>query len=849
MAIDASKVQWDAAPTLDLSAVQWDQPKQSEIPAARQAPGAMTQLGRSAASLADVTLGGVIPAITQQVAYPFLRVGRSPEEATARTQSLVSGLEKPFGKTFGVTETPEYQQEAGRQVMDFIGQNFQKGAKWISERTGIPASDVENMIGTATVAAPKVAPVVAREAVKAGKQVAENVSLAAKMPFEKQIQARRERMSTEDYARGPQIDAAAEAQRLKLALNPADIEPSVSSRAYSAIAGPRGPEALAEVNRPRVAEIAKNEMGLPPTAQLNGRAAFDQARAQVAAPYEQIKKLPIQQADDAMIKRLEDIRTDLNVIGAKEYAPAISKIVDDAIDKTQTGLTGEALLKNISVLRERARKTYNNKAATTEALDIADTNLKIATELESMIDNSIFNPKLLGEYRDARQKMARTYAYEGATDFNTGMVDVSKLARITSKDNGLSGDIASLGRIAGNFPEVFSTSTASKFYELPRLSRSGLAGGTGALIGSNFGLTGSIVGGLLGGGAGELAGAAAAGRMASPGYQAGLNLRDMRLPVNQLAASMQPIPQNRAVVPYEAPVEVLAPGEGPYQPNFVFGRPEAQVTPSAPNMMRALPAPSSPLNALRAEDVRRAQMSRTLGQQAEQQAAAAEAAARQPARGGVEFVFDSAGNLVPVPTAGVGGAMPSALESAVAKMSGQVIEQPSTTFKTQTISPKTGAQPYTRITKREGESTFGREGQAFAMTAEEKIAWNKAKANLAEAAPEYAKLSDQEIVRRMTDVKISKELLVKARDKARAFEDIAARAANDRARQAALVKREQMLDLAEQLQDALGSRPVSRGGQGPKTRNFQRNMLAPEQEIQNALAERAVKIDLKGMAK
>jgi hypothetical protein len=790
------------------------------IPTPRQTPGAMTQLGRSAASLADVTVGGVIPAVVQQVAYPFLRVGRSPEEATARTQSLVSGLEKPFGKTFGVAGTPEYEQEAGRQILDFIGQNFQKGAKWISERTGIPASDVENIIGTATVAAPKVAPVVAREAVKAGKQVAENVAVAAKMPFEKQIQARRERMSAEDYARGPQIDAAAEAQRLKLALNPADIEPSVSSRAYSAIAGPRGPEALAEVNRPRVNEIAKNEMGLPPTTQLNGRAAFDQARAQVAAPYEQIKKLPIQQADDAMIQRLEGIRTDLDVIGAKEYAPAISKIVDDAIAKTQTGLTGEALLKNISVLRERARKTYNNKAATTEALDIADTNLKIATELESMIDNSIFNPKLLGEYRDARQKMARTYAYEGATDFNTGMVDVSKLARITSKDNGLSGDIASLGRIAGNFPEVFSTGAASKFYELPRLSRSGLAGGTGALIGSNFGLTGSIVGGLLGGGAGELAGAAAARRMASPSYQAGLNLRDMRLPVNQLAASMQPIPQNRAVVPYEAPVEVLGPGEGPYQPNFVFGRPEAQVTPSAPNMMNALPAPGSPINALRAEDVRRAQMSRTLGQQAEQQAAAAEAAARQPARGGAVLEVDPVTGKITIGAEGGRGATPDI----------QIIESTGKSL--------------------QGAADILASGKSPAlMTAEQKIAWEKTKVDLAEVMPGMKTLSDKAIATKMQDRAWVQQSLDKAQQQARAFDDIAARAANERLRQTAIMKREQMLDLAEQLQDALGSRPVSRGGQGPKTRAFQRNMLAPEQEVQNALAERAVKIDLKGMAK
>jgi hypothetical protein len=832
----------------------------SEIPVARQAPGAMTQLGRSAASLADVTVGGVIPAVVQQVAYPFLRVGRSPEEATARTQSLVSGLEKPFGKTFGVTETPEYQQEASRQIMDFIGQNFQKGAKWISERTGVPASDVENIIGTATIAAPKVAPVVAREAVKAGKQVAENVAVAAKMPFEKQIQARRERMSAEDYARGPQIDAAADAQRLGIALNPADIEPSVSSRTYSAIAGPRGPEALTQVNRPRVAEIAKNEMELPATTQLNGRAAFDQARAQVAAPYEQIKKLPIQQADDAMIQRLEGIRTDLDVIGAKEYAPAISKIVDDAIAKTQTGLTGEALLKNISVLRERARKTYNNKAATTEALDIADTNLKIATELESMIDNSIFNPKLLGEYRDARQKMARTYAYEGATDFNTGIVDVSKLARITAKDNGLTGDIASLGRIAGNFPDVFSTSAASKFYDLPRLSRSGLAGSMGALAGSYFGGTpGLIIGGLASSGVGELAGAAAARRMASPNYQAGLNLRDMRLPVNQLAASMQPIPQNRAVVPYEAPVEVLGPGEGPYQPNFViqpnqYGGRVVPGTPEAPRNMLGYD-PNAPVqgqpNAFDIMRQRERDLSMRQGTAAEQQAAAAEAAARQPTRGGVEFVFDSAGNLVPAPVAGAGGVMPSALESAVAKMSGQVIEQPSTTFKTQTISPKTGAQPYTRITKREGEPTFERGvSQAFAMTAEEKIAWNKAKADLAEVMPGMKALDDKAIASKMMDREWVQQAIVNAEQKAKLQDEILARSTNEKARRLAQIERDKLEGTLELLEEQYRkARPVKTGGQGPKTRNFQRNMLAPEQEIQNALAERAVKIDLKGMAK
>jgi hypothetical protein len=135
------------------------------------------------------------------------------------------------------------------------------------------------------------------------------------------------------------------------------------------------------------------------------------------------------------------------------------------------------------------------------------------------------------------------------------------------------------------------------------------------------------------------------------------------------------------------------------------------------------------------------------------------------------------------------------------------------------------------------------------MTAEQKIAWEKTRVDLAEVLPGMKTLSDKAIASKMQDRAWVQQSLDKIQQQARAFDDIAVRASTERQRQAALIEREKMLDYAEQLQDVLGSRPVSRGGQGPKTRNFQRNMLAPEQEIQNALAERAVKIDLKGMAK
>jgi hypothetical protein len=794
-------------------------------------------------------LGGVLPAVAQQAVYPLARIGRSPEQAQAATARVVGTVEQPFGKFFGVSDTPEYQQEAGRQLLDFVGQNFQKGAKWIAGKTGLPQSDVENILGTSTVAAPKIVPPVARAIRDVTAPAIEKATIAAKMPFEKQIQARNERLSLEDYARGPQIDAVADARRLKLLLNPVDIENTAGTRLTSAIAGDKGVEAVISANKNQVRSIALNELDLPSTTQLNGSTAFKESRAKVAGPYEEVKKLPVQQADDAMIQRLENLRADLDVIGAKEYAPAISKIVDDAISKTQTGLTGEQLLKNVSVLRERARKTYNNKAATTEALDIADTNLKVATELESMMDSSISNPKLLDQYRAARQQMARSYAYEGATDFNTGIIDVKKLARITEKDNAMTGDIAALGRVAGNFPEVFTTKAATPLSKALAVGRSGAAGTLGGVAGYALGqdYVSAAAGTVLGALGGKVGQSVAANRMASPGYQAGLNLRDMRIPVNQLAASMQP--QTAAVTASAAEITQqlnltqtkIAQLEGALrrtgdaterqfitaqinrmqqytdqlQQNLQGAATEPQnflvVPPAAP--LPAMPRlgydPNVPVQGQPgAFDIMRARerdLSMRQGAQAEAQQAAAEAAARRPTGGGSVLEFDPITGTYKVGGAGVKGATPEVFMSDTGR-------------NLNTASQKVAA------------------GQNFALSAAEKVAWEKTKVDLAAAAPELKGLSDKAIASKIMDREWADGAITKARQQAQAFDEIATRATTDQARRAAAMKREQMLDVLNTLEDQLRApRPTSLGGQGPKTRAAIRTKLAP-QDNQNALA-------------
>ena len=139
---------------------------------------AKQEFGASVASLADVTLGGIIPGVAGPVTYAGARfIGQTPEQAAALEQKVVGATEKPFGKLLGVTETQAYKGEASRQLMDFIGQNINKGAEWISQKTGVPVNDVQNMMGTATVAA---APAVSKAATTTAKVIQETAPVVGK---------------------------------------------------------------------------------------------------------------------------------------------------------------------------------------------------------------------------------------------------------------------------------------------------------------------------------------------------------------------------------------------------------------------------------------------------------------------------------------------------------------------------------------------------------------------------------------------------------------------------------------------------------------------------------------------
>lgn len=148
--------------------------------------GPLTQFGRTAASFYDATIGSVVPGIVEPVTYAGARaIGKTPGQAKEISTAAAAPFESGMGKTFGVTETPEYQSEATRRLTNFIGENFQKGAAWIAEKTGLPATDIENMMGTVAAGGGiKAAPAVQRAAVKGAETVETALGTAVPKPLE-----------------------------------------------------------------------------------------------------------------------------------------------------------------------------------------------------------------------------------------------------------------------------------------------------------------------------------------------------------------------------------------------------------------------------------------------------------------------------------------------------------------------------------------------------------------------------------------------------------------------------------------------------------------------------------------
>jgi hypothetical protein len=199
---------------------------------------------RGAASTADI-IAESVPGTLAMISYPFQRAagyltGQTAEDVAASQERVLGTVAQPVGRLTGVTETPGYQENALREGITYIANNMDKGADFLSKATGLPKSDVTNMMQVVLSATPAKVP---------GGKTARKVTTATINKMRDVIDPKTKFYMDIAEGKGSALVAAARSPQ-------AEIIPGVR---------PTFAQATADVGLPRVAAVGEQAAKIQPT--------------------------------------------------------------------------------------------------------------------------------------------------------------------------------------------------------------------------------------------------------------------------------------------------------------------------------------------------------------------------------------------------------------------------------------------------------------------------------------------------------------------------------------------------------------------------------------------------------
>ena len=228
---------------------------------------------------------------------------------------------------------------------------------------------------------------------------------------------------------------------------------------------------------------------------------FKAGRARAGVPYQEVKAIPsIASGADvkAALSSVADVDGMTPAI-AEFVFKDISPTVNNLINAAEGGVNGADIVNLTRSLRKKANTTYKQEFPTPEAMAMADANLAISRALENLTAErlAVMNKEMPGRgygdlasrWADARQYIANSHAWENATNTSTQTLNPRKFAKITAKDNALTGVAADVGKIANNMPGISKNISENRLIS-ERATRYGVPGLVGWGLGSMIGMPG-----------------------------------------------------------------------------------------------------------------------------------------------------------------------------------------------------------------------------------------------------------------------------------------------------------------------------------------------------------------------
>jgi len=725
---------------------------------------------------------------------------------------IISGMEGTFGTPAGVRRAQEVAEQAQKTYT--YAPRTQTGRDILAGLSGI--IDTTKLAG--------LNPFTATELAVLGNPVFRQGRTAVGAKLDERAAVQQQANVAKSFENAAKIDASKLAVKHRIILDPSESNPTAVNRltAGAAKSVTNFSKKASQLNDARFTQMAIEDMGLPPNTVLNDD-AIKAALAKHDAAYDAVGKISRIDPDLPALQKIESLRITRPPIGGEKNAATVNDLIDETLAKVRAGRTGAEINVDIRNLRREAKEIYDaqQKSGIPDSTLIAkaEANSSIANALEELIDANAPNAEVLANLRKARTAKAKIFDYERALNNQTNRIDPQVLAKMAQDGKPLTGTAADIAKIASVFPDIAKTGQTGMTPLAKGFARSGTGGtlgaGTAALIGAP--IAPFAVGGAL---TGFLGGGLAANRMLKPGYQAKYAIpQDFRPPTQ--VNNLRPVPMStdrNLPVPFDPRNALLTKDQ---VPNWVFGQniPEADVRVNVPSGP-LLEAPSAQSTMRNVEQRRRFDYER---QRAEAEAAAAqqaasEAAGRRPTSGETVLELDPVTGKLRVANESVRGTTSDADVLAVSGRRGRE----------GTLTPDVTQNTSNSLSSAAEKVSSGRR---FDLTAEEKVAWEKTKVDLAVVDAGLAKLSDKVLAEKAMDRAWVAETVAKARQKAAAFAEIERRSNDAQQVARARAERERLMDALEALEPQLGrARPTSSGEQGPKTREAIRNRLAPQNQ-------------------
>lgn len=309
-----------------------EQPLAPEPTYAEQAADFGRGVLRGAASTADI-IAEAVPGTAAMIAYPFRRAaglvtGETAEDIAASQERVLGATAQPIGRVTGVAETPEYQENALRQAVTYVAENLDEGADYLAKATGLPKSDVANMMQVALSATPAKVP---------GAKTAKKITSATINKMRDVIDPKTAFYRDIAEGRGAELIRAARAPK-------AEIVPGVR---------PTFAQATAEVGLPRVAAVGEQAARLQPTEAIRLRDIQEAGRVGELKKIEQTPEIRTK-AEAARERRAEPLYRAAEEAGdVVDVTPTLGYI--DSLIETSPG--NPQLLSELRKVRKGLTKT------------------------------------------------------------------------------------------------------------------------------------------------------------------------------------------------------------------------------------------------------------------------------------------------------------------------------------------------------------------------------------------------------------------------------------------------------------------------------------------------------------